>query len=258
MAVYRNLHLSFWTDNKVVDEFTPEDKYFYLYLLTNPQTNICGCYEVSYSQITNQTGYSKDTVNRLLNRFDTVHSVIRFNKETKEILVLHWYKYNWIKSEKVLTGVESVAKHIKCDEFREYVFGVLENFKNDNEVKEECQRVKSDNSSATNKNEDIDTIKNIVDYLNLVCGTKYRHKILKTQTFIRARIREGFKEDDFKEVIDKKSKEWKGTEMEKYLRPETLFGTKFESYLNQNITKGSNKNSYTESIENRVKDVDKW
>ena len=56
MAVYRNVHLSFWTDNKVEDDFTPEDKYFYMYLLTNPQTNICGCYEVSYSQMTRQTG----------------------------------------------------------------------------------------------------------------------------------------------------------------------------------------------------------
>ena len=51
MGLYRNLHTSFWTDNKVEDDFTPEDKYFYAYLLTNPQTNICGCYEVSFNQI---------------------------------------------------------------------------------------------------------------------------------------------------------------------------------------------------------------
>ena len=44
-----------------------------------------------------------------------------------------------------------------------------------------------------------------------------------------------FTVEDFKTVIDKKSLEWMGTEREKYLRPQTLFGTKFESYLNQNI-----------------------
>ena len=88
MAIYRNVQLSFWTDNKVEDDFTPEDKYFYLYLLTNPQTNICGCYEVSYSQMTNQTGYNKDTINRLLDRFEKVHNIIRYCKETKEILIL--------------------------------------------------------------------------------------------------------------------------------------------------------------------------
>jgi hypothetical protein len=85
MAIYRNVQLSFWTDNKVEDDFTPEDKYFYIYLLTNPQTNICGCYEVSYSQMTRQTGYNKDTIIRLLERFDKVHKVIKFDSETKEM-----------------------------------------------------------------------------------------------------------------------------------------------------------------------------
>ena len=89
MAIYRNIQLSFWTDNKVEDEFTPEDKYFYLYLMTNPQTNICGCYEVSYSQLTNQTGYSKDTIIRLLDRFENEHKVIKYSKTNKEILLLN-------------------------------------------------------------------------------------------------------------------------------------------------------------------------
>ena len=42
MAIYRNVHISFWTDAKVADEMTPEDKYFFLYLLTNPHGNILG------------------------------------------------------------------------------------------------------------------------------------------------------------------------------------------------------------------------
>lgn len=131
MAIYRNVQLSFWTDNKVEDDFTPEDKYFYIYLLTNPQTNICGCYEVSYSQMTRQTGYNKDTIIRLLERFDKVHKVIKFDSETKEVLILHWYKYNWSKSEKVLTGVLGVAKHIKSDEFRKYVNDMVDSIKNE-------------------------------------------------------------------------------------------------------------------------------
>ena len=78
MAIYRNVQLSFWTDNKVEDEFTPEDKYFYLYLLTNPQTNICGCYEVSYNQTTRQTGYKRATIEKLIERLDKVHNVIKW------------------------------------------------------------------------------------------------------------------------------------------------------------------------------------
>ena len=131
MAVYRNVHLSFWTDNKVEDDFTPEDKYFYLYLMTNPQTNLCGCYEVSFSQMTRQTGYNKETIMRLIDRFENVYKVIRYNESTKEILLLNWHKYNWSKSEKTLKGVESVANHIKCDAFKKYVFGVVNGIRTD-------------------------------------------------------------------------------------------------------------------------------
>ena len=75
--------------------------------------------------------------------------------------------------------------------------------------------------------------KEIINYLNLKANTHYRHNIKKTQSLISARFNENFTLDDFKRVIDNKVSEWKNTEMEKYLRPETLFGTKFESYLNQ-------------------------
>ncbi len=73
----------------------------------------------------------------------------------------------------------------------------------------------------------------IIDYLNEKAATHYRAGSDKTKRLIKARYNEGFSLDDFKQVIDKKCKEWLGTDMEKYLRPETLFGTKFEGYLNQ-------------------------
>lgn len=74
----------------------------------------------------------------------------------------------------------------------------------------------------------------IVNYLNDVAGKNFKHTTRKTQTLIKARLREGFTVDDFKRVIDNKTKEWKhDPKMNKYLRPETLFGTKFESYLNE-------------------------
>lgn len=74
--------------------------------------------------------------------------------------------------------------------------------------------------------------RNIIEYLNSKAGTHYKTEIDKTDRCINARMEEGFTVSDFETVIDKKVAEWKGTEMEKYLRPETLFGTKFESYLN--------------------------
>ena len=72
----------------------------------------------------------------------------------------------------------------------------------------------------------------VVDYLNEKAGTHYRAGVAKTQSLIKARANEGFTEADFRTVIDKKCSDWIGTEYEQYLRPQTLFGTKFESYLN--------------------------
>jgi predicted phage replisome organizer/uncharacterized phage protein (TIGR02220 family) len=75
--------------------------------------------------------------------------------------------------------------------------------------------------------------KEIVDCLNSKAGKRYRSNVEKTKKCIRARWNDGFRVDDFKSVINKKAAQWNGTEMEKYLRPETLFGTKFEGYLNE-------------------------
>lgn len=73
----------------------------------------------------------------------------------------------------------------------------------------------------------------IVAYLNERAGTRYRHTSEKTRRLIDARFREGFGEGDFRAVIDNRAAAWLGDEdMEQYLRPETLFGTKFEGYLN--------------------------
>ena len=79
----------------------------------------------------------------------------------------------------------------------------------------------------------------IVAYLNQRVGTSYRASSKKTKSCIHARLEEGFTLDDFKTVIDKKAEEWIGTEYEQYLRPETLFGTKFESYLNARVRKAT-------------------
>ena len=74
--------------------------------------------------------------------------------------------------------------------------------------------------------------KEVIEYLNERTGKNYKYSAKATQRHIKARFDEGFSLEDFKRVIDWKSSEWAGTEMEKYLRPETLFGTKFEGYLN--------------------------
>lgn len=95
--------------------------------------------------------------------------------------------------------------------------------------------------------------KPIIDYLNQKTGKNFKHTTNKTQIVIKARWNEGFEEDDFRRVIDNKVSEWKGTDMEKYLRPETLFGTKFEGYLNQ-----TPKLSGVDQLERMKHDMSYW
>jgi uncharacterized phage protein (TIGR02220 family) len=90
-------------------------------------------------------------------------------------------------------------------------------------------------ADTKDKEKDKDII-TIIRYLNERTNSKYREDTKKTRDLIRVRLKK-FSVKDFKTVIDKKTNEWQDTEMGKYLRPETLFGTKFESYLNQKTVK---------------------
>ncbi len=77
----------------------------------------------------------------------------------------------------------------------------------------------------------------IIEYLNLKTGSKFKPTTKPYVQAIRARLKEGYTVDDFKTVIDKKCREWQGTKLEKYLTPKTLFApSHFDTYLNSNET----------------------
>lgn len=78
-------------------------------------------------------------------------------------------------------------------------------------------------------------IEPIIDYLNECTGKSYKSNSKIAISNINARLKEGYTLDDFRKVIFVKSTKWIGSKMEDYLTPNTLFGTKFESYLNENI-----------------------
>lgn len=104
------------------------------------------------------------------------------------------------------------------------------------EKKEITSKSYENHISIHMENENDNTIKDIIDYLNNVLGTHYKYSSVNTRKLIKARLKD-FTLDDFKVVIDKKYNEWKDTDMSKHLVPETLFGNKFEGYLNQQINK---------------------
>lgn len=91
-------------------------------------------------------------------------------------------------------------------------------------------------------------IVNIINYLNAKTGKAFKYNNKKTVSLIQARQAEGYTLEDFIKVIDIKTGEWLKTDMNKYLRPETLFGNKFESYLNQQPMK----KGISENFEGRI------
>lgn len=93
----------------------------------------------------------------------------------------------------------------------------------------------TDSLPSTDVKPSTEYIVEIVNYLNNVSGKNYRSSTYKTKKEIEKRWKEGFRLDDFKKVIDIKNAEWQNDpKMSKFIRPETLFGNKFDGYLNQN------------------------
>ena len=100
------------------------------------------------------------------------------------------------------------------------------------EIKDSMPK-KADAKSDQNKNKE-DIYSPVIAFLNEKASTKYKASTPKTQALIKARQTEGFTLEDFKKVIELKVTQWGNDDkFSRYLRPETLFGTKFESYLNE-------------------------
>lgn len=81
-----------------------------------------------------------------------------------------------------------------------------------------------------------DLCKDVIDYINEKLGSRYKPNSAINKRLIDARAKEGYSLDDFKKVIDNKCATWSNDpKMNKCLRPQTLFETKFESYLNEKV-----------------------
>jgi len=122
------------------------------------------------------------------------------------------------------------------------------------EVIRNVNKVQEKNPIENNK----EIIKNIIEFLNNKTNKNFTTKSSKTISCINSRLKEGFIENDFIKVIEIKTEKWLGTSMEEYLRPITLFGNKFDSYLNETnkINKGNERFAKTQSAVDKAKQVD--
>ena len=122
MAKYRQLHTTFWNDSLILD-LTPEQKYFYIYLLTNPNVTQCGIYEISIKQISYHTGYNVDTIKNLLELFENLKKIV-YSKDTNEIVLLNFLKFNASESPSIKKCIEKDLKSVKNKDLIKCIQGV--------------------------------------------------------------------------------------------------------------------------------------
>lgn len=160
MGIKRIVDVSFWTDSKV-DEFSPEDKYFMLYLLTNPFTTQLGIYEISIKQAAFQMGYSIDAFNVLLDRFESKYRMIMYSKETGEIAIKNFLRHSVMKGGKPVEDcIKRDISKVKNKKLIDYVFNsiadkelnitvnkIITQYQNENDNDNENENDRSDNDS---------------------------------------------------------------------------------------------------------------
>ena len=138
MGIKRVVDTSFWTDGKI-EEFTPEDKYFMLYLLTNPATTQLGIYEISIKRVAFELGYSMDAVRALIERFEYVHGMILYSKDTNEIAVKNFLRHSIIKGGAPVR--DCLVKEIKKVKNRDLIARVFGHIKNSEELNETVKNI---------------------------------------------------------------------------------------------------------------------
>ena len=293
--IKRFVSVSFWSDEKIMD-FSPEDKYFMLYLLTNPHTTQLGIYHLPIKKASFDLGYTQEAVKVLLDRFQNVHQLIKYSEQSSEVAIKNFlihsivrggqpvydclvtdmkavkdkellnYIYESVSSKNVTnlttarflvalkkyidSGFDNVCKYVAV-----YVDNISFNNDNDNDNDNDVSSTNRVTNCRTNRTSNRDaesingvtstTAKAVIDYLNNKAGTHFQD-CRRSRTYIKTRIGEGFTLYDFKTVIDKKVKEWNGTDMQQYLRPETLFGPKFEGYLNAKESVQTKRNEFND------------
>lgn len=117
----RMIDTDMWFDSQIVDDFTKNDIYLWLYILTSPRTNICGILKNGKTMMCLESKMTKDELEESLKNLEHLHKVIKYNQENDEILILKWYKHNWTKSSKLIDCLKKQSSKIKTEEFKEYI-----------------------------------------------------------------------------------------------------------------------------------------
>ena len=255
MAVYRYIQTCFWEDTKILDDMNCMDRYFYLYLLTNPHVNQCGCYEISTTQMANESGIEKKEIMNLLKKFEDDLKLIKVCYETKEILIINFYKYNWTSSPKVKACIENEIIKIKSTELTEIIEKIyykkypMDTLSIGYRKEKEKEKEKEKDILSSKLDQTPSIFSEIISCFNKV-GIKeesfkksrkefHFKNTEENQKLIQNILNQGYTKEDIFDVIYLKYDQWienndkNKKDMSTYYRPSTILGEKFDEYLQE-------------------------
>lgn len=212
MSKFRQIQTSFWSNTYIQEEMTAEDKYFYLYLMTNEFTTQIGIYSITKKQIAFDLGYSLESVQALLQRFETYHKLIKYNTETREIILLKWAENNLnIGGKPVQDLIKKEISQVKNKEFlflmfencpenslKTFIAFLLENYKKTNNFNtsyESSNDSLNDTGAINNKEEIINNNKELIKEKNI--------KKEKSKNEVESYIKDLNLNDDYKQLLFK-------------------------------------------------------
>ena len=159
MEVFTRVERGYWQDEFIL-ELTPEQKFFYLYLMSNSKVNTLGAYVFPLTMSTVELGYNKETVLKLLDHFAQVGKII-WDETTKEVFLLNWPKRNWNKRTATLRALKKDVDALKSPVLREKISAMLSAFCGGEDTIDDTEEQKGTNGNneeqkGTNgNNEDI-------------------------------------------------------------------------------------------------------
>lgn len=209
MAKFRQIQTNFWSNTYIQEEMTAEDKYFYLYLMTNEFTTQIGIYSITKKQMAFDLGYSLESVQALLQRFETFHKLIKYDTETREIILLKWAENNLnIGGKPVQDLIKKEISQVKNKEFlflmfencpenslKTFIASLLQENKKDNNINNSYESLDAslnDTGAINNKEEIINNNKELI---------KEKNKKEKSKNEVETYIKDLKLNDDYKQLL---------------------------------------------------------
>ena len=152
MALYRHVYLKFWKDDKVMELFSVEEMLLFLFLLTNPNTTQIGVYKILPKEIAFMTGFEEEEVSIMLELFEKEYKLIKYNKLTHEIAIVHWARYNLNKAggKPMMDCISSELSRVEDVSLLQVI---LSDIKNEGIKKLYINAIKREEESSKVKNE---------------------------------------------------------------------------------------------------------